>query len=70
MSRLPAAKIVRTTYRGDYEGLASAWGEFCAWIKNEGLQVQDSLWESYVVGPVSSPDPTQWCTELNRPLVE
>jgi effector-binding domain-containing protein len=68
MSKLPAAKVARTTYRGGYEGLPSAWGEFCTWIENKGFIAQESLWESYIVGPASSPDPDQWRTELNRPL--
>jgi len=68
MSKLPAAKIVRTTYRGGYEGLGAAWAEFCQWIEAEGLNVQDSLWECYLSGPESSPDPDKWRTELNRPL--
>lgn len=29
---LPAATVARTIYRGTYEGLAAAWGEFEAWI--------------------------------------
>ena len=68
MGQLPAASIVRTIYTGGYEGLASAWGEFCAWIETEGLTPQDSLWEYYLSGPESNPDPATWRTELNRPL--
>jgi len=68
MSKLPAAKIVRTTYRGGYEGLGAAWGEFCVWIETEGLNAKGSLWECYLSGPESSPDPDKWRTELNRPL--
>ncbi len=68
MGQLPAASIVRTIYTGGYEGLASAWGEFCAWIETEGLTPQDSLWECYLSGPESNPDPATWRTELNRPL--
>lgn len=68
MSALPAAKVARTLYRGDYEGLGEAWGEFCAWLESHGYQAQDSLWECYTSGPESSPDPSQWRTELNRPL--
>ena len=70
MSQLPAAKVVRTLYRGGYEGLGAAWGEFCAWIEDKGLSAQESLWESYTGGPASSADPDQWCTELNRPLAQ
>ena len=67
-SRLPAGPIVRAIYRGGYEGLGAAWGEFCAWIDAQKLPVQDSLWERYIAGPESGSDARQWCTELNRPL--
>jgi effector-binding domain-containing protein len=65
---LPAAKVVRTVYRGPYEGLAGAWGEFHAWITTNGYSPAQNLWERYVVGPESSPDPAGWRTELNQPL--
>jgi effector-binding domain-containing protein len=68
MSRLPAARIVRTIYHGGYEGLTTAWGKFCAWIASAQLNVPDSFWECYTSGPESSPDPDKWCTELNRVL--
>jgi hypothetical protein len=40
-----------------------------AWINAQaGLVEQESLWECYLVGPESSSDPAQWCTQLHRPL--
>ena len=69
MSKLPAALIVRTFYQGSYEGLASAWAEFCSWIETEGHKPEDSLWETYLSGPESGSDPSLWRTELNRPLM-
>ena len=66
--QLPAAKVVRTIYRGDYDGLPRAWGEFENWIKNEGLETAADLWEVYSKGPESGPDSSQWETQLNRPL--
>lgn len=68
--RLPAAQVVRTVYRGGYEGLGAGWGEFLAWIDARGLRTLDSLWECYVAGPESGPDPATWRTELNRPLAK
>jgi effector-binding domain-containing protein len=65
---LPAAKVVRTVYSGPYEGLPAAWGEFTKWIKANGHEQGDELWELYSVGPQSTPDPAGWRTELNRPL--
>lgn len=65
---LPSLKVARTNYRGPYEGLGAAWGEFEAWIKAQGLTPGADLWECYVTGPESGNDPSKWCTELNRPL--
>jgi effector-binding domain-containing protein len=65
---LPVAKVARTVYSGPYEGLPAAWGEFTKWIKANGHEQADNLWEIYSVGPQSTPDPAGWRTELNRPL--
>jgi effector-binding domain-containing protein len=66
--QLPAATVARTVYSGSYEGLPSAWGEFNQWMKTNGHQQAEDLWELYSVGPQSTPDPANWRTELNRPL--
>ena len=66
--RLPAATVARTVYRGGYEGLSNAWGEFQAWIAANGHKPAPDLWEIYVAGPESGTDPASWRTELYRPL--
>ena len=68
-SELPAARVARTVYHGPYEGLGDAWGEFKDWLEAEGLPLAPSLWECYVTGPESGPDPASWATELNKPLL-
>ena len=65
---LRATTVARTNYRGPYEGLGPAWGEFIQWIDAEGYTPAPDLWECYVTGPESDPDPATWRTELNRPL--
>ena len=67
-SQLPATTVARTVYHGPYEGLGPAWAEFGAWIAAEGRTPATDLWECYVAGPESNPDPSTWRTELNRPL--
>jgi effector-binding domain-containing protein len=67
-SQLPAGRVARTVYRGGYEGLGAAWGEFERWIKDAGLKPAPELWEIYAAGPESGSDPAGWRTELNRPL--
>ena len=66
----PETKAAVTTYSGPYDGLHGAWGEFAAWIESQGLKSAADLWETYIVGPNASPDPSAWRTELNRPLRE
>ena len=66
--RLRAATVARALYRGPYEGLGAAWGELGAWIAAQGHTPDADLWECYVSGPESGPDPSHWLTELNRPL--
>lgn len=67
--QLPATRVARAVYRGPYEGLAAAWGEFDAWIAAQGHKPAVDLWERYVAGPESNRDPSTWRTELNRPLL-
>ena len=68
--QLPAARVARTVYGGPYEGLYDAWKAFGARIAAEGLTPTTGLWERYLSGPESSPDPANWRTELNQPLAE
>jgi effector-binding domain-containing protein len=65
----PAMTVARTVYRGPFEGLPAAWGEFDAWVAANGHAPAPDLWERYLAGPESGPDPASWRTELNRPLV-
>lgn len=66
---LPAARVARTTFHGDYAGLGAAWGEFLAWIAANGHTPADDLLECYVKGPESSDNPADWRTELTKPLL-
>ena len=65
----PAMRVVRTVYHGGYEGLGEAWGDFLEWIEAQGLKTTGDLWECYLAGPESSPDPATWRTQLNRLLI-
>ncbi len=65
---LPGGRIVRAIFCGAYEGLFGAWREFGEWAKREGHTGRGDIWEIYVAGPESSPDPNNWKTELCLPL--
>jgi effector-binding domain-containing protein len=64
----PAAKAAHAIYSGGYEGLPGAWAAFMEWMKAEKLAQAPDLWEHYVQGPHTSPDPSTWRTYLYRPL--
>lgn len=67
-SEWPAMTVARTVYHGPYEGLADAWCEFLRWVEGTGHPQTPDLWERYLTGPESSPDPAAWRTELNQPV--
>ncbi len=68
--QLPAAKVARVIYRGPYETLGAAWGEFQNWIQDQGHTPAADFWESYLSGPESGDNPTTYRTELNRVLLD
>ena len=68
-SELPPGTVATTTYTGPYEGLGDAWEEFIDWLSKEGIAMQDSLWESYAVGPESTTDENSYRTHLFKPLM-
>jgi len=68
-AQLRAMRAVRTIYRGGYEGLGDAWGEFLHWLGQQKLQPRRDLLERYLVGPETSDDPADWQTELTKPLL-
>ena len=67
-SQWPAMKVARTVYHGPYEGLGDTWGEFLDWITANGHTPAPDLYQCYVAGPESSPDPANWRTELTKPV--
>lgn len=67
-SSLPPVRAARTIHRGPYEGLHASWEAFDDWIVANGHIPASHLWERYAKGPESSADPSNWETELVRPL--
>lgn len=68
-SELPAVRVMRTIYHGGYEGLGEAWGEFIGQLEGAGHKLAPNLWERYLTNPDETPDPADYQTELNRPIL-
>ena len=64
-----AMRVARTVLRGGCENLGTAWGEFGKWLDANGYKTAPDLYECYVAGSEFGPDPANWRTELNKPLV-
>jgi effector-binding domain-containing protein len=64
----PAMTVAQTVLHGGYEGLGAAWKHLDSWIAKHGHVPAPDLWESYVAGPETGPDPAKWRTELSRPI--
>jgi effector-binding domain-containing protein len=67
-SERPAMKIAHTLLQGDYQQLPDAWSHFMGWVNDQQLPHAPDIWECYVAGPESSPDPASWRTQLIIPL--
>lgn len=67
--QLPAVKVARGVYQGNYDGLPAAWGEFMVWMDANGHTPAADLWEWYQIGPHISTNVADWRTELNRPIL-
>lgn len=61
---LPAGKAAVTIYRGPYEELGAAWGDFMQWLEEHGHQVGEGLWEHYATDEKGG-----LATVLCRPVV-
>jgi effector-binding domain-containing protein len=66
---IAARTVAQTVYHGGYDGLPGAWGELHQWIDANGYVSASDLLETYVINPDSSPDPANWRTRLERPLL-
>ncbi len=63
--KLPAERVVRSVYQGPNEGLAQAWPELQAWVREQGLAESGRFFERYLNNPDEVKDPKDYRTELN-----
>lgn len=63
-SELPAGLLATAKYRGAYDGLGDAWGEFLEAVKTEGYELLLPYWEAYDTEPTPETDPADLITGL------
>jgi effector-binding domain-containing protein len=65
---LPGGPAVRAMHVGPYDRLPATYDAMFAWMKGEGLEPADAMWEVYLSDPVRQPDPETWRTEVWWPV--
>lgn len=65
---LPSGAIVETIHTGSYDALAETYAKLSGWFASNGLTPSDEMWEEYLVGPESEPDPSRWQTRIVFPV--
>ncbi|MBC7291395.1 MAG: GyrI-like domain-containing protein [Actinotalea sp.] len=68
-TRLPEGRAVVTTHVGPYDTMEATYGELSRWLSDAGLRPRDVMWEEYLDGPDTEPDPSRWRTRIVQPVV-
>lgn len=63
---LPGGRAIRGMHVGPYDALGTTYGELTAWAQEQGLELAEGMWETYLSEP--SGDPATWRTEITWPV--
>ncbi|OFW71462.1 MAG: hypothetical protein A2Y55_05575, partial [Actinobacteria bacterium RBG_16_68_12] len=66
---LPACKVLAYKHRGHYSELDRSYRALQALVESEGLSVAGEPREVYWTDPDELPDPADWVTEIQFPIV-
>ena len=65
---LPGGPAVQAMHIGSYDNLEKTYSAVTGWLADQGLRPGSDMWEEYLVGPDSEPDPSRWQTRIVWPL--
>jgi effector-binding domain-containing protein len=68
-SVLPAATMLTYRHQGDYQELGRVHQALWELVEREGVTVDGAPREVYVTNPSEVPDPAEWVTEIQFPIV-
>ncbi|NND93687.1 MAG: hypothetical protein HKN45_02415 [Flavobacteriales bacterium] len=61
---LPAGRVAKVAYYGDYEGIGEAHYAMDDYLKANGLEQNGPVIEQYVTDPGAEPDTSKWLTDI------
>jgi len=65
---LPTGAAIASIYTGPYDGMTRTYDEIAAWLTANDLAPRADMWEEYLTGPDTDPDPATWQTRIVFPL--
>ncbi len=65
---LPAGPAVEVIHRGPYDSMEGTYADLMEWFAANKVQAGPVMWEEYLVGPDSAPDPADWVTRIVWPV--
>jgi AraC family transcriptional regulator len=66
---LPACTVLSYLHRGHYQELGRSYRALQALVEQEGLMLAGAPREIYPTDPKEVPDPIDWVTEIQLPIV-
>jgi effector-binding domain-containing protein len=69
LTTLPACTALSYMHRGHYQELGRSYRALDAFVEREGLTVNGAPREIYETSPEEVPDPADWLTEIQFPIV-
>ncbi|TFC01699.1 AraC family transcriptional regulator [Cryobacterium adonitolivorans] len=68
VTELPAGAAIASIYTGPYDGMTRTYDQIAAWLREHNLTPRVDMWEEYLAGPETNPDPATWQTRIVFPL--
>ncbi|WP_449385960.1 MerR family transcriptional regulator [Cellulomonas soli] len=66
--QVPAVDAAVGELRGSYEGVGAVMADLGDWMAEQGLRPAGPMFNIYVVGPQTDPDPAAWVTQVCLPV--
>lgn len=65
---LPGGRVASTVHVGPYGTLAATYEALRGWLAGRDLKPGPDMWEEYLDGPDTNPDPAAWRTRIMWPV--
>ena len=68
MMTLPGGKVVKGTHVGPYDKLVESYNRMTVWMKAQGHEPANYMWETYMTDPAVEKDQARHVTEMFWPV--